>query len=345
MSNTAKPQITQIYSFLVSPGKGAEKVTAIAGASLPLKGKVHKMMKDIYDSSEVECKIPISFVMDEDGKQKSEARDEVVAFIEKPSKETGVVLAKRLQAVTTSKSGLGLLFLTIGTNSKEEPKLIISRFPADQGLLAETASANLNVQFVEKVFMKNSHAYKAVLYQGDLNENFWEGSAVDRQINSSSGLANYWIRDFLKSDFKITAKEGTKRLAMALKDASAKLTDNKAKSEIVSAMRLVKNFNNKSLSIKQLIRNFGLSKPVREAIIDNLPHKELAELTFTFDATEFTKHAGYIWKELDNGAIVTAPSESYKECFTETKINGSDDYVEIKTQGQIINQRLKTRKV
>jgi len=342
---TVKPEISKIYSFLVHPGKGPKTKERIAGAKLPLSGSVFKMMKGIYEGSELECKIPISFVMDDDGAQNNEVRDEIIAFIEKPSKETGMKLAKRLQDVTTPKSGMGLLFFTIGVNVKNEPKLVISRFPADQGLLAETSSSTLDVQFVEKVFMKNAHAYKAVLYQGDLNENFWEGSAVDRQINSAGGLANYWIRNFLQSDFKMTAKEGTKQLAIALKQASMRLTDNKHKSEIVSAMRLVKNFNNKALSIKQLIKNFGLSKPVREEIINHLPHAELAGLTFTFDATEFSKHAGYIWKELDTGAIVTAPSDEYNKCFTEKKLTDTDNEVEITARGKIVNQRLKNRKV
>ena len=345
MSTVVKAEISQIYSYLIQPGKGTEEAPEIAGAVLDLSGQVFKMMKTIYDNAETECKIPICFVMDENGKQKNVVRDEIIAFIKTPSKETGEVIARRLQSVTTAKSGMGLLFFTIGTNHKGEPKLVISRFPADQGLLADTQSSGLLVQFVEKVFMKNAHAYKAVVYQGDITENFWEGIAVDRQINSAGGLANYWIRDFLMSDFKMTAKEGTKQLALALKEASMKMEDSKQKEEIVAAMRLVKNFNNKALSISQLISNFGLSKAVRDNIISYLPHAELAELTFTFDAAEFSKHAGFIWKELDNGAIVTAPSESFGECFKEKKIPNSDGLVEISTQGRVVNQRLKTRKV
>lgn len=345
MSTPDKPEISKIFSYLVLPGKGATEVPEIAGAALDLSGSVFKMMKSIYDGADTECKIPICFEIGEEGKQKNVVRDEVIAFIKNPTHENGLVLAKRLQSVTTPKSGMGLLFFTIGTNHKNEPKLVISRFPADQGLLADIQSTNLTVQFVEKVFMKNAHAYKAVAYQGDINENFWEGFAVDRQINSAAGLANYWIRDFLMSDFKMTAKEGTKQLAIALKEASMSIQDPKAKEEIVAAMRLVKNFNNKALSINQLIKGFGLSKGVRDTIIGHLPHKELAELTFTFDATEFAKHAGYIWKELDNGAIVTAPSENFGECFQEKKVPNSDGQVEITTRGRVVNQRLKNRKI
>lgn len=345
MSTVPKAEISKIFSYLIYPGKGTNEAPEIAGAALDLSGPVFKMMKTIYENADSECKIPICFVMNEQGEQKNLVRDEIMTFINESTKKNCEVLARRLQSVTTTKSGMGLLFFTIGNNHNGEPKLVISRFPADQGLLADIQSTALSVQFVEKVFMKNAHAYKSVVYQGNVTENFWEGYAVDRQINSAGGLANYWIRDFLISDFKMTAKEGTKQLALALKEASMKLSNQKLKEEIVAAMRLVKNFDNKAMSINQLIKNFGLSKEVRKNIISHLPHAELADLTFTFDATEFSKHAGYIWKELDNGAIVTAPSEDFTNCFKEKKIPDSDGLVEISTQGRVVNQRLKNRRV
>ncbi len=45
---------------------------------------------------------------------------------------------------------------------------------------------------------------------------------VDRQINAGSkAMADYWISDFLLSEFATTPAAGTKRLATALRDAIA----------------------------------------------------------------------------------------------------------------------------
>jgi hypothetical protein len=69
-------------------------------------------------------------------------------------------IAARLQNVTTHRSGLGLLFLITGTEGLES-KIIISRFPADEGILAEANREALTVEFLERIFVKNARAYKA----------------------------------------------------------------------------------------------------------------------------------------------------------------------------------------
>ena len=80
------------------------------------------------------------------------------------------------------RSGLGLLFLIKGEMNGEQ-RLVISRFPADQGVIAEEQQEQLSVEFVERVFMKSAKAYKSAIYSSDAPERgFWDGRAVDLQI-------------------------------------------------------------------------------------------------------------------------------------------------------------------
>lgn len=339
-----KGDISTIYSYLVSPGKGNPKVPPVLGTEIPLSGSLYEMLNGVFKGSEKECKIPISFNASK-GKQKNQVRDELVSLLKNPSKKIGEILAKRLQETTTARSGLGLLFFSIGLNDEGEKKIMVSRFPADQGILAERSSTGLTVSFVEKIFMKNAHAYKSVIYSGtSYDGHFWDGAAIDRQINSAGGLADYWIRDFLQSDFKITSKEGTKRLALALKATSLKISDEGMKTEIIAATQLAKNLGGKGMSVKDFATKFELSEPVRKMLINNLPHPEMAEMSFKFDQEEFTKHAGFISKELNSGAILTGPADKFDELFTVKKINGNDKEFEFVTKGKIITQRLKNRK-
>lgn len=341
----ALERITKMYSYLITPGKGNDAATPVAGTEIPLKGRMFAMLKEIFDNAEDQCKIPIKFSMNGDGDQKNPVRDEIVSFLKAPSEPNGLVIAKRLQDVTTGRSALGLLFFTVGTNGLGESKLVISRFPADQGVLAEHGSSGLTVQFVEKVFMKSAHAYKSALYVGTSHDgDFWDGHAVDRQINSAGSLADYWIRDFLQSDFKITAKEGTKQLALALKEASVKLTKDTDRAEIVAAIQLVKNLDGQATSIYDFATRFGLSKTVKETLVSNLPHAELAGLTFKFDGEEFARHAGYISKELDTGAILTAPAENFDKVFSSKAVPSKEGEIEFTTAGKVISQRVKNRK-
>ena len=247
--------------------------------------------------------------------------------------------------MTTGKSGLGLLFFTFGLTPENEHKVVISRFPADQGVLAERTGTSLEVSFVEKVFMKNAHAYKSAVYLGgSYDQDFWDGAAIDRQINVGN-LADYWIRDFLQSDFKITAKTGTKQLALALREATAALTNETDKAQLVSAAQLVPNLSGQAISVDDFAKRFGLTKPVREALIRHLPNEQMAKTTFKFDTDEFSKHVKYTSKELDSGAILTAPSEKFAKCWTTKAVADGDGELEFSTRGKIVSERLKGRKL
>ena len=94
-------QITKILSYLVHPEKGNEEQTDIVGTVIPLKGKLYHMLKDLYQKSENECNLEISF--DSDGPQKNEFRDELISVIrsQQEDNDCGLKLAKRLQLVTT----------------------------------------------------------------------------------------------------------------------------------------------------------------------------------------------------------------------------------------------------
>ena len=52
---------------------------------------------------------------------------------------------------------------------------VMSRFPADSGILAEQTAKTLNVQFLEKIFMKSATSYKSAVYTGASPSDFWEG--------------------------------------------------------------------------------------------------------------------------------------------------------------------------
>ena len=82
----------------------------------------------------------------------------------------------------------------------------------------------LTLEFLEREFMKNKASYKAAAYQDrSLQDGFWNGQAVDKQLNNVGGhLSDYWISDFLRSELRVTSAAGTRRLAVALRDAARK---------------------------------------------------------------------------------------------------------------------------
>jgi hypothetical protein len=64
--------------------------------------------------AEEECQHDIAFVPDEEDEQRNECRDSILSYLKACDISNGRWMAKRLQKVTTNKSGLGLLFLMMG---------------------------------------------------------------------------------------------------------------------------------------------------------------------------------------------------------------------------------------
>lgn len=334
--------IQKIVSFLVSPGKNLAEPPQPIGADIPLNGKLFEMLRDVYIKSDTECDIPIRFTIGGDGIQTNEVRGLLIDFIQQATLENCITIAQRLRNFTTNKSGLGLFFIILGREN-QELKVVLSRFPADQGILAETRREGLQVRFIERVFMKNAASYKAALYQGtSIDADFWSGYAVDKQINNE--VANYWIRDFLSSYFKTTDKAGTKRLAVALREASKLVEDINTKEEIVAVGTLMRGFANTAISAQSIIDRFNLSDSARNAIISKFPNEELINDMFTFDTEEFMSNIPFASIELDNGATLTSHSDRFNETFQKEVINQTTNEYRFTTQGRVIDEKLRARR-
>lgn len=338
--------ITCAYSFLVHPAKLLKEQPVIGGTSVPLRGKLFRMLSDLFERSDKECRIDICFKPNDDGTQQNDCRNEIIAFLKTPSMGLARVLATRLQSVTTNKSGLGLLFILLG-EEKARKKICISRFPADIGILAEEDHTTLRVEFLEKVFMRNALSYKAAVYEGkSMDVDFWVGKAIDRQTNNKNiDICNYWICDFLRSDFFTTPASGTKRLANALYGALNKTDNLQIKDEIISSARLVRNLEGNTTTINGFIKRFSLSDETRDAVLREIPESLRFE-RFQFTREVFDKFLPFQSVELNNQVILTAPVNDFDEVIKRRVVdhNKKPEIYEFKTHGSIINEKLRRRK-
>lgn len=339
-------ELKTIHCFLAHPAKHEETQPAIGGASVPKHGKLFTMLKGIYDNASTDCRTEISFNHNAEGKQQNDCRDLLLAYIKSHKVDDGREIALRLQGVTNHKSGLGLLFLMIGHNEARS-RLVLSRFPADQGILAEERKDTLTVEFLEKVFMKSATAYKAAVYEGKPTPAaFWTGQVTDKQINNPAHeFANYWVRDFLSSDLRTTAAAGSRRLALALRSAMQGLTDSDAKSEIAAAATLAASISGKTISADKFCTRFGLSQQAIDAIRRAVKHDSLMTEEFQFDVAEFRRHIAFRSVELSNGGILTAEASKFDDVFHQESSQRNKNEVRFTTQGKIVDQRLRKGKL
>ena len=331
--------ILQAHSFLVHPAKNEADQPEISGAAVPKKNPVLDMLSNIYESSRRECDIEIAFKPTDDGRQENPVRDLLLTYAESPSVPAGRAVAQQLQVVTTHRSGLGLLFLAVGDAA--DKALMISRFPAGEGVMAEEREHRLEISFIPRVFMKNVRAYKAVVYPGPVVPGgLWSGFAVDKQIREERELSDYWIGDFLKSDFATTSAAGTMRVALALREA-IKVTDGDVRTELINAALLMRNFDGQVVSINELTDRLNLTAPTQAALRGKVARPEMLGQTFRFDRAEFDKSVPYRTVELDNGAIMTAESTKFDEVFRVD--DAGNDRKTFTTTGKIAKSILRKR--
>ncbi len=336
--------IEVIHSFLVHPAKHAEESPEISGTQIPRHGRLYEMLTEVFTRAPKECNIEIVFRPDVEGRQKNECRDLLVAYVEKPGIDNGRAVAAKLQNVTTHRSGLGLLFLTKGMVDTDHV-LVISRFPADQGIIAQESARDLSVQFIERVFMKSAKAYKSAFYVSDsLGGGFWDGKAIDRQISGPRELSDYWIREFLFSELRTTGAAGTKRLAVALREAIRSASELGVRQELISCVGVLRGRHGQQISTRQVVEQLGLSQEAILTLEHAFARSDLMNEFFQFDRTEFEKHAPYRAVELDSGGLLIAEDSRFEEIFERQDLNVSDGRVRYMTEGRIIDERLRIRK-
>ena len=332
-----------IHSFLVHPEKKhLDQQTPIRGTLVEHSGRLFGMLRDVFEKADRECTHDITFDAAPDGSQQNDFRDLMLAYLRHRSLDAGRTIGERLQRVTTNKSGLGLLFLLVGKDAAET-KIVLSRFPADSGILAEEEAESLSVQFLEKVFMKSATAYKAAVYRGKtLDGDFWDGRAVDKQINSDVlAISNYWIKEFLSSDFRATSAQGTKRLATAILRATRQATTPEAKQSLVAAARLASGLQGKTISIKDFCKRFNLSDATVKVVRAAVPNDAVFGERFRFSPSEFSKHIAFESVELDNGAILMAAASDFDTVFQHDVVDKQKQRVRYSTEGQVVDHKFR----
>jgi hypothetical protein len=332
--------IQHIHTYLVQPGKGAAATRQINGTAVPLRDRLFDLLDGIYSRSEQECDIDIIFKPTDSGVQQNDCRDLICTYLTDSTLVNGRAIAERLESQTDKRSGLGLLFLISGREGRDH-KIVISRFPTDSAILVEENPRTLDVEFLERVFMKNRTSYKAVMYRDpSLRGGIWSGKAIDKQISLAGESSDYWIADFLLSAFKVTPAQGTRRLGMALREA-AKKSDIDVKQEIIAAATLAGRLGKQAMSINDFEQRFNLSPAAREAVGKELKSPRLADERFEFVAAEFNDLLAFRSKELSNGAMLTAPSANFDDVFHQQIIDEATHEVKFTTQGTVVNDKLK----
>jgi hypothetical protein len=330
--------IEHAHSYLLHAGKNPETAASeIGGVKVPATGKLAEMLQGLFASGDTECDIDVIFRPDSNGAQKNPCQTLLESYSRHPSLPNGRKIAERLQSVTTHRSGLGLLFIVAGRDAIG-PRLMLSRFPAESGVVAHERSRGLSVEFIERVFMKNAKAYKSVIYVA--RPGFWDGKAVDKQVDGGKELSAYWITDFLDSDLRTTGATGSMRLATAVRKATQSTTGD-VRSELVAAAQLMRNQHGRVTSASRIVAELQISSAAAAAIRKHMPRAELFDERFRFSRSDYDDQIAFRSVELDNGGMMIADNAQFDEIFRHEVIGNNTNRRRFVTEGTIVDQKLR----
>lgn len=338
-------KIQRLHSYLVHPAKALTEKPAVRGTAVQPNSSLFPMLQRLFDGADRECRHAIAFVPDTPGVQKNECLEDIARYCQQKTLAAGRKVAERLQKVTTLRSGMGLLFLITGQENGKQ-KTVVSRFPAEQGVLAEEKGNSLTVEFLEKVFMKSATSYKAATFSGAAPPlDYWKGHAVDKQINNpESTISEYWIRDFLCADFLTPGELGTRRFASAMREAISKTPNVTTKAELSAACLLLNSFDRRVMSAKELLNQLGLSAVAQEAVKAKFSKGRLFDEQFRFVANESAKLLAFKTVELDNGGMLSALSDQFDRVFEQKRI-ANKNAIRFTTEGVVVAERFRKGKV
>jgi len=331
--------IKHIYGFYIAP---LVEQKPIAQATLPLAGKLYKSIQRTFNDADRECKLPITFTPD-NGTQSNSVRAAILDIIQTQKISSCKPLIDGLAKLTNQRSGACLVFIIHAVEGAKH-KLLISRYKAEEAMVMNENETKLSVELIENAYLKKAYTYKGALYIGsNMNRDFWDGAIVDQQVNNGiKEVTNYWIKDFLQSDFKITSARGSRMAAKALKKAIADAEDVLTKQELMSAVVTMRTSHAQTISIESLLTQRMISSETVEAVRSSLESPELFDTNFVFDHDEFKAIANYKAVYLNTGGVLIADAAGFDRIITQTDIAGTDEK-KFETTGKVINEEVRPR--
>jgi hypothetical protein len=164
---------------------------------------------------------------------------------------------------------------------------------------------------------------------------------VDKQINSNDlESSDYWVKDFLSSTFLTSPASGTRRLALALKQASKHAADLEVKRQVTAAVTLAGGLDGQPLNANEFCDRFGFNETTRAAVLNAIGREDLAADNFRFYTAEFERQLPYRTVKLDSGAMLTAPSAEFDAVFDQEHVDDGGDRVRFTTTGTVVGEKL-----
>ena len=278
---------------------------------------------------------PIGIIFSSSGPKVNEVRNQIRTLAsgsETERESAAQFLAEHLAASMDNKSKPGLFLVLCGDRDNFH-RVVIWIFNQDITLTRRDKV----LQQIDEAYPTELGYVKIAFFEDiDSNESFWKGKIEDK-VNRSiiKQAADYWISDFLKANVDVTPPYGTRMISGVIQQIIDKSDSLDEKAQIIEAFEAYKNNYDTPLSVNDFAQRF-LPAPISEKFKDIFSSLGDCDTKFKLDVELAEKLIGYESFILDNGIIITGPSEMINKFVDQSSENS------FTISGKLIDQRLRS---
>lgn len=256
------------------------------------------------------------------------------------SKKASLELAMRLSKAMDDRSPYTLLMLAAYKGEKDDSyrRLVLWAFPKDEPFkFSASKTGTAKIEIPENIFSRSSSFKKGSLYEGfQTNDAFLQGFVIDRQAETSWGTAaDYWVSQFLDSQFTLTGSAGTRLLARTLKITHNDLSEQADRNQITDSIQAAFTSNRRRWSLQQYAKEY-LTGIAETTFLANAP-AETVRTKFDFNKQEFEEKVQLRVFRLSDDVVVAAPFSTIDKSV---KLVGKDAS-QIRVTGTIVEETVK----
>jgi hypothetical protein len=211
-------------------------------------------------------------------------------------------------------------------------------FPRGEGFRFQ--SRRQRIDLVRDYFDRNSAQRKLALFSGrNTNTQFLGADVLDLQAGSGE-IADFWISRVLEARPAITKEDGTRTVATALKDLSAKPLEPVERGQIPAAVMGLRSTPIDRWSMNTVANQF-LSGDLKNRFLAKAPNPAARQSQFDLDRTLFEQTVNFRQWVLENDILVSSP---LGEVGRGARVVPSADGDALRVTGKIVSDKLLQRR-
>ncbi|MCX2934448.1 hypothetical protein ORI20_29705 [Mycobacterium sp. CVI_P3] len=339
----AAGELLWAYAYEVAPRQSS----AYAGGVVPLTVQLQAALDSRFDRSKIAEGPVVNFQVDNASPTRAHpVRDAALAisFADVARPEVVEVLADRLAEAMDHRSKPSLLMASVhACASPQDKRLMLWTFPQQEVFNLTVADGTTSLEVMD-AFTTESNLRKVAMVEG---QNMPTGMLTARvrdfqATNAERAAADLWIVGFLDARLQMSAAEGTRLLAHALRSAHTRTGDDPAAQDQINAAILgLRVAPPRRWSIDQVSATYHLGDTAASALVHGLGPEERTAM-FALDNDTFDRLIRYTRFVLDNGVIVSAP-------FVEMDTPGGVELFEVngkrrlRAEGEIQEEQVRSR--